>query len=172
MRTMIPLAALLLAACTGTPASTPSTPNATKTSAGAGSQPTDDHAAHDAKQDASAGAAFSMLEGAKVMFTEPADGATVSSPVKVVMGVEGAKVKPAGELVEGTGHHHIIVDGQPIEAEKVVPKDDTHIHFGDGSTQTELELEPGEHTLTLQFADGMHRSYGRALSKTITITVE
>ena len=80
-------------------------------------------------------------------------------------------MKPAGALVAGTGHHHVIVDGQPVEQGEVVPKDDTHIHFGDGSTETELELAPGEHTLTLQFADGMHRSYGRALSKTITITV-
>ena len=31
-------------------------------------------------------------------------------PVKVVMVVEGMKVKPAGEVVEGTGHHHILIN--------------------------------------------------------------
>ena len=176
MRTLVLItAALALTACPAPDASsgstTPDAKPAAKTDAsGAGSQPTKamDHGDHDKAADA---AAFTPLEGAKVMFTEPADGATVSSPVKVVMGVEGAEVKPAGELAKGTGHHHIIVNGKAIEAGTVVPKDDTHIHFGDGSTETELELPAGEHTLTLQFADGMHRSYGKPLSATITVTV-
>jgi hypothetical protein len=111
-------------------------------------------------------------EGAKVMFVEPADGATVKSPVMVKMGVEGMTVQPAGELKEGTGHHHIIIDSEPVPFGTAVPADETHIHFGKGQIETELELEPGEHTLQLQFADGAHRSYGEQLSTTITITVE
>lgn len=110
-------------------------------------------------------------EGAAIKFVEPADGATVTSPVKVVMGVDGMQVQPAGALASGTGHHHIIVDGEAPAVGEVVPKDATHIHFGDGSTETSLELSPGEHTLTLQFADGMHRSYGPALSATIKVNV-
>src|SRR5687767_11126594 len=47
--------------------------------------------------------------GAKVMFVEPKDGATVKSPVKLVFGVEGMTVKPAGDLTPDTGHHHVIV---------------------------------------------------------------
>ena len=35
-----------------------------------------------------------------------------------------------------------------------------------------MKLEPGTHTLTLQFADGNHNSYGEAMSETITVTVE
>jgi hypothetical protein len=54
----------------------------------------------------------------------------------------------------------------------VVGADATHIHFGKGQEETELELEPGEYTLTLQFADGFHRSYGEKMSTTIKITVE
>ena len=30
------------------------------------------------------------------------------------------------------------------------------IHFGQGQLTTTLDLEPGEHTLRLQFADGAH----------------
>ena len=71
----------------------------------------------------------------------------------------------------GTGHHHLIVDGQGVPAGEAVPKDDTHIHFGQGQTEHTLELSPGKHTLTLQFADGLHRSYGPALSTTITVEV-
>lgn len=109
--------------------------------------------------------------GSKISFTEPADGATVTSPVKVVMAVEGLAVNPAGEIKSGTGHHHLIVDGQGLALGEIVPKDATHIHFGDGRAESTVELTPGSHTLTLQFADGMHRSYGPELSATITVTV-
>ena len=53
-----------------------------------------------------------------------------------------------------------------------MPTDDTHIHFGKGQTETELKLAPGKHTLTMQFADGAHRSYGPDLSSTISVTVK
>lgn len=100
------------------------------------------------------------------------DGDTVSSPVKVEFLVYGKTIRPAGEDVEGTGHHHIIIDGGPIQAGTVVPANDTHIHFGKGQTETTLELTPGKHTLTLQFADYAHRSFGTKWSKTITVNVE
>ena len=80
-------------------------------------------------------------------------------------------IHPAGELVAKTGHHHLIVDGAPIPAGKMVPVDAKHIHFGKGQTETVLKLTPGLHTLTLQFADGAHGSYGPNLSSTIQVTV-
>ena len=107
-----------------------------------------------------------------VFFVNLEDGQTVSSPVKVEMGVNGMEIKPAGEIIKGTGHHHIIIDGNWIKTGDVVPANKTHIHFGKGQTETSLELEPGQHTLTLQFANGAHQSFGEAWSKTITITVE
>jgi hypothetical protein len=107
-----------------------------------------------------------------VFFVEPANGATVTSPVKIVMGVNGMTVKKAGELMKGTGHHHVIVNQGHIAAGTVVPADAKHIHFGGGQTETELTLPVGEHTLTLQFADGFHQSYGKALSSTIHVTVQ
>jgi len=109
---------------------------------------------------------------ARVFFTEPADGAKVTSPVKLVFGVDGMEVKPAGQLEENTGHHHVIIGPAGIPEGEVVPKDETHIHFGKGQTEAELELEPGEHKLTMQFADGNHTSYGDVMAATITITVE
>ena len=108
----------------------------------------------------------------RVFFVEPADGATVSSPVKVVMGVEGMKVAPAGTMDAGTGHHHVIIGPAGVERGTVVPADEKHIHFGQGQTEAEVELQPGEHKLTLQFADGTHTSFGEPLATTITITVE
>ena len=107
-----------------------------------------------------------------VYFKNLKDGDVVSSPVTVEMGVRGIEVKPAGMLAEGSGHHHIIIDKGGIENGAVVPADEKHIHFGKGQTETELKLSKGKHTLTLQFANGIHQSYGKTLSKTITITVE
>ena len=112
-----------------------------------------------------------MPRSSKVFFKAPEDGASVKSPVKVEMGVEGMEVRPAGELVAGTGHHHILVNAEAMANGEVVPKDETHIHYGKGQTEAELELAPGEYTLTMQFADGMHRSYGPALSASIKVTV-
>jgi len=107
-----------------------------------------------------------------VYFVSPSEGATLSSPVKVEMGVRGMSVEPAGEVNEGKGHHHIVIDGGSISKGTVVPADSLNIHYGKGQTETTLELSPGKHKLTLQFADGLHQSYGEAWSKTITITVE
>jgi len=107
----------------------------------------------------------------KVFFSEPKDGAEVKSPVNVVMGVEGMTLKPAGELITGTGHHHLLVNLDATPAGQVIPNDDTHKHFGKGQTETTLELAPGDYKLTLQFADGLHRSYGPELSSTINVKV-
>jgi hypothetical protein len=110
--------------------------------------------------------------GAKVFFKNIKDGATISSPVKVEMGVEVVRVDTAGPVVAGSGHHHLFVDGVGIAPGEVIPKDSTHLHFGKGQTQTEVKLTPGTHTLTLQFADGLHRSYGPQLSSSVTVTVK
>jgi|SRR5579859_5220397 len=111
--------------------------------------------------------------GAKVYFKNLKNGETVKSPFKVDMGVEGEKIDTAGAIVAGSGHHHLLIDaGDSIPAGTVVPKDEHHLHFGKGQTSTEVTLPPGTHVLTLQFADGIHRSYGGKLATTITVTVK
>ena len=50
--------------------------------------------------------------------------------VKVAMGVRGIEVKPAGPVVAGSGHHHILIDSGPMKAGEVVPGDATQLHFG------------------------------------------
>ena len=107
----------------------------------------------------------------RVAFSEPKDGAVIAGPVKVVMSVEGIAIKPAGEVVEGTGHHHILINKGFIAPGQVIPTDNTHRHFGKGQTEASLDLPPGDYRLTLQFADGLHRSYGEKLSATINIKV-
>lgn len=120
-------------------------------------------------------------EGAGVYFIEPADGATVASPVKVVFGLTGMGVAPAGTEKENTGHHHIFVDRPPLgegedgadELDFAIPADDHHVHFGGGQTETSLELAPGEHTLQLVLGDHNHIPHNPPVtSEVITITVE
>ncbi len=106
-----------------------------------------------------------------VNILSPADGEKVKSPVKVIMQVQGMEVEPAGEVTPNGGHHHLIIDGEGVPQGNVVPSDDTHIHFGKGQTEAEVELAPGTHTLTLQFANGVHMSYGKDMAETITIEV-
>jgi len=107
-----------------------------------------------------------------VYFINLKDGDRVKSPVIVEMGVRGMTVEPAGDYNEGKGHHHLIIDGGYEEKGEMIPKDSVHLHFGKGQTIDTLKLSPGEHTLTLQFADGLHRSYGKDWSSTIKIIVE
>lgn len=113
-------------------------------------------------------------KGAKVFFEEPKNGATVSQKFKVKFGVKNIKIRPALEDANdhASGHHHVIVDAGAVKAGETIPVDANHIHFGKGQTETELTLSPGPHTLTLQFADGAHRSYGPDVSETIKITVK
>ena len=110
--------------------------------------------------------------GAKVFIVGPADGATVGPEFVVNFGVEGIAIAPATETTPNTGHHHLLIDGQPVPKGTVIPVSDTSLHFGKGQTETELTLPPGDHTLTLQFGDGAHRSYGPEWSKTITVHVK
>ena len=108
-----------------------------------------------------------------VGFEQPADGATVSSPFEVMMAATGLLVEPSGEINEGAGHFHILVDTDFIPAGQVIPTDDQHLHYGQGQTTISLELEPGEHTLRLQFADGAHIALeGDQYRDTITVVVE
>lgn len=123
-------------------------------------------------------AASLMLAGStafaqqSVAFVEPVDGATVSSPFKVKFAVSGMDIKPAGDMTANTGHHHLLINAAPVKAGEVVPADETHIHFGKGQTETEVKLAPGTYKLSMQFANGLHQSYGPGMSKDITITVK
>jgi hypothetical protein len=107
-----------------------------------------------------------------VRIVQPADGATVPTTFTVLMFVEGMTVEPAGEIREGAGHLHILVDTDFVLAGQIIPRDEQHLHYGDGSTQAEITLTPGTHTLRLQFADGAHQAFeGEGYTDEITVTV-
>ena len=112
-------------------------------------------------------------EGARVFFITPADGDTVSNPVKIEFGIEGMAVVAAGVNETHSGHHHLIIDAELPNMGLPIPADDNYIHFGDASTATERTLEPGQHTLQLLLGDHLHIPHDPpVVSETITITVE
>ncbi|NCN26793.1 DUF4399 domain-containing protein [bacterium] len=112
-------------------------------------------------------------KNAKAYIVSPLDGAKVKSPVKVVFGLEGMGVAPAGVKSPKTGHHHLLVDVKKLPNTKLpLPADKNHIHFGGGQTETTVDLEPGEHTLQLIMGDHTHIPHNPPiLSEKITITV-
>jgi hypothetical protein len=97
----------------------------------------------------------------RVFFVEPADGATVKSPVHLRFGSENFTIMPVPEKVEkvreGIGHYHVGVDTDCYgPASEIVKGTPSWIHFGKGETEMDLQLTPGRHTLSLQIGDDNH----------------
>ena len=120
-------------------------------------------------------------EGARSYIVLPRDGRTVRQKFKVVFGIQGMGVCPAGitasgEPIPDTGHHHLLVNVDKLPPLNVpLPADQPEkiLHFGKGQTETMLELPPGKYTLQLVFADYAHVPHvPPVISEKITVTVE
>jgi hypothetical protein len=112
--------------------------------------------------------------GAEISILEPQDGAVVSGPVMVRFGVKGMNIAPAGVVKDNSGHYHLLLDTDELPAAgQPIAKDEHHLHFGKGQTETTLTLAPGEHTLQLVLGDGAHVPHTPpVISKRIKITVK
>jgi len=112
----------------------------------------DEHADH-----ADAGA---PPAGARIFFVSPENGASVTSPVHIVFGAEGFTIEPRGDgaVHPGAGHHHIGLDTQCLPAGEIIPTAAPWVHFGDGKSEIDFQLPPGEHHLVAQVGDGEHRT--------------
>ncbi len=110
--------------------------------------------------------------GAAVYIVSPANGEVVSSPVKVVFGLSGMGVAPAGTEKKNTGHHHLLVNGKKLPAMDSRMGKEVQ-HFGGGQTETTLALAPGKHTLQLILGDKAHVPHQPPLvSAVVTIVVK
>ena len=111
--------------------------------------------------------------GAKIYIVSPSHGEVVSSPIKVVFGLSGMGVAPAGIEKDKTGHHHLLIDTAVPDLGIPIPADDRHKHFGGGQTEATIELPPGKHTLQLLLGDFAHVPHNPpVMSEQITITVK
>jgi len=113
-------------------------------------------------------------DDAEAYIISPADGAVVTSPVKIVFGLKNMGVAPAGVDKKNTGHHHLLIDLDTLpDLTMPLPASDNLKHFGGGQTETMLELAPGTHTLQLLLGNYVHVPHDKpVLSEKITITVK
>lgn len=116
----------------------------------------------------------------RVFFANLTDGQEIKLPFVVKFGVEGMEVEPAVGVSPNKGHHHLLIDKAAVPAGTMVPMgqdSEGYFHFGKGQTSDTLNLikypmlTPGRHTLRLQFANGLHSSYGPAMSTQVSIVV-
>jgi hypothetical protein len=122
---------------------------------------------------------------AKVSFAEPKDGATVGTLTKFVFQSDNYQISPVpqGEVKEARpnmGHFHLGVDTDCLAPGTVIPKAEAGakpgtagqwIHFGTGSNNIEMALNPGPHRMSVQVGDDLHQAV-EGLCETINITVK
>jgi hypothetical protein len=110
----------------------------------------------------------------KLYFIEPKDGATLNGPVKIVFGLSGMGVAPAGIDFPNTGHHHLLVDIENLpDLTKPIPANKNHIHFGKGQTEVLIDLPKGKRSLQLLLGNYLHVPHKKpVISDKIYIHVE
>ena len=112
-------------------------------------------------------------DAAQAYIVSPAHGEVVTSPVKVIFGLSGMGVAPAGVDKAKTGHHHLLIDTAIPDLGRPIPADAGHRHFGGGQTEVVIELAPGTHTLQLLLADYAHTPHNPpVMSEQITVIVK
>ena len=119
---------------------------------------------------------YSLLKnGRRVFFVSPKDGETVKSPAHLEFGSQDFTIAavPQGTLTDtrpNLGHYHVGVDADCLPAGTAIPKAAPWVHFGDGKNVIDMQLPPGQHKLTLQIGDDLHRTI-EGLCSTITVNV-
>jgi hypothetical protein len=107
----------------------------------------------------------------------PADGATVSSPVTVVVSPSArtmtTAVQGGGMDMEAGSHLHLLVDSPLPKPGSTVPIDARHIHLMHGESKVDVPLAPGRHTLQLLMgAPGHMVPQNPQTSEAVTIYVK
>jgi uncharacterized protein DUF4399 len=112
--------------------------------------------------------------GATVFIVSPKDGETVGQDVLVKFGVNGIVLAPATDATANTGHHHLLIDQKELPpADAPIPSDATHKHYGKAQTEDTIHLEPGDHTLQLDFGNFAHMQFDPPIvSKKIVVHVK
>lgn len=109
-----------------------------------------------------------------IAISEPANGATVTSPFNVCMVTHDVTAEPAKKGVnDGKGHHHLLIDTDlPKDLSQAIGKDAQHIHMGDGSRCKEVKLDAGVHVIRALFAQGNHVPYNPPITATVIVNVK
>lgn len=108
-----------------------------------------------------------------VTITAPAEGETVTSPVRVTLGVVNAELAPAAENRPGTAHHHLFLDVDVTPLDASIPAGTAGItHLGKGQMEWEYDsLARGPHRLIAVLADPAHVPLRNAKADTVNFVV-
>ena len=113
----------------------------------------------------------------RVYFAQPKNGDTIKTMSTFKFANDGVTIAavPQGTITPeqvraGMTHYHLGVDTDCLPAGQVIPKADPWIHFGDGKSEIEMQLKPGQHKLVVQSGDDMHRTI-EGLCEVITVNV-
>ncbi|MDX1493504.1 MAG: DUF4399 domain-containing protein [Longimicrobiales bacterium] len=108
-----------------------------------------------------------------VTIVTPMNGAQINGSSVTVQLSSTVPIVPAGEMTEGTGHHHLYLNADLTPADQPVPTVPGEIiHMGDASASYTFEnVEPGEHRIIAVVADGVHVPLQPWVVDTVTFTV-
>lgn len=108
-----------------------------------------------------------------VTIVTPMNGAQINGTTVTVQLSSTVPIVPAGEMTEGTGHHHLYLDADLTPADQPVPTVPGEIiHMGDASASYVFEnVGPGEHRIIAVVADGVHVPLQPWVVDTVTFTV-
>ena len=103
----------------------------------------------------------SASENAKVFIVEPTDNQIFTieqaKKINVFFGSKNILIKPAGELVPNSGHHHLLINVDLLpDLSMPIPASDQFIHFGKGQESTVINLPKGRHKLQLILGNHVH----------------
>ena len=98
---------------------------------------------------------------AQVFFIKPLDGQKFllkdSDTIEIIFGAKNVFVKPAGELIPNSGHHHLLINVEELpDLSMPIPANDNFIHFGKGQTRTVVSLPKGQHKLQMLLGNHVH----------------
>jgi len=109
-----------------------------------------------------------------IYIISPKNGEEVTSPVRVVFGLQDMGVASAGTIKKNTGHHHLLINLDELpDLTLPLPSNENLIHFGSGQTETDIKLKKGINTLQLILGNHMHVPHQPPLiSKKIKVIVK
>jgi len=105
-----------------------------------------------------------------VSITAPEHMAPVNELFTVEMEAQNFSIREVDRLRPNSGHFHVLVDRGPVPTGERIPSGGRHVDLTDGSDSALLDLDPGEHTVTVQLGDALHRAL--PVSDSITVIVQ
>lgn len=109
-----------------------------------------------------------------VTIVTPMEGALINGSTVTVQLSSTVPIVEAGDMTEGTGHHHLYLDADLTPANEPVPTiEGSIVHMGDASSSYVFEnVAPGEHRLIAVVADGAHFPLQPWVVDTVNFTVQ